>query len=99
MDVEPIELNRIWSNKKVRYDGVAKIFDQFFVHNDFFQVVHPFRSRDSSERCSYRFHILLELGSVDKKPSASFKFNPPWVTEEELITMVRESWCKYRLGI
>jgi hypothetical protein len=95
IDLAPCKLTSMWRNKRVRPDRVLKCMDRFLISKNL--VGDPIRIKQWVGEGGNSDHLLvfLELVGASSKPLGPFKFNSSWLSKEDFIQLVKETWVPF----
>ena len=76
VDVEPLNIEPLWSNHNIGQNGISKKLGRVFIKEELIMRVGTYRVSNLKEALSNYNHILLELSIGEKKVKYLFSFNP-----------------------
>ena len=88
--ISPLKINPTWRNKKAWAERIAKWLDRFLISKPIIEGSIRVRKWVISHGYSNHFPIILEMDFVGRRPPDSFKFNSPWLYEEEYVNLVKQ---------
>jgi hypothetical protein len=86
----------MWSNNRGGVDEVSKRLDPFMIYHSLILETREYRSWVGLVCCSHPFPVFLELGHVEVKLGAPFKYNSSWAKVEHFRTLIRDNWTHFR---
>jgi hypothetical protein len=98
MDVKPIKVKYTWSNKRSGPIFIASCLDHFLIHINVFLLPFSISSQILPYVVSYHRPISYYFDSPINLGTIPFRFNPLWLHNNEVFSLVKQVWATYILG-
>ena len=83
-----------WSNRRVEIHNICKRLDRLMVSVDLLDFELYFLQWVGWGESDHQ-PVVLQILNQDKNAHSPFKFTAHWLVNEDLVTLLKNSWCAY----
>ena len=95
IDIDPFVILTTWSNRRVGDDSICKRLDRLLVSADLLDHDYLFRQWVGCGGDFDHNHVFLQVMNKGLKDRSPFKFNAHWLTDENLVCLLKDTWVVY----